>query len=119
MLTMRQEGRCFAIGRCCVPQRQEIAVNAAWRDESASTALSGGFGCWWWMRGIDELEQLAAEIATLLGACAEREGTPDAALMSQVVQHLQSALAQLMERQGMLVGPTPWWTQRQASRGQS
>jgi hypothetical protein len=68
------------------------------------------------MRGIHELEQLAAEIATLLDACAELEGTPDAALVKQIVQHVQSALTQLIERQGMLTGPMPWGTQWQERR---
>lgn len=64
-----------------------------------------------------ELEQLADDIARLSEACAELEGTPAAALIRQMTQHLQSALAELVERDGMLTVPLPWWTEWQDRGG--
>jgi len=57
---------------------------------------------------LPELEQLATDIADLSKACAELQGMEAAMLIEQMVRHLRSALEELAERQGMLVGDMPW-----------
>lgn len=59
---------------------------------------------------LSELEQLAEDIACLAQASVKAQGTADAWLIAQVMHHLQTMLEDLCEREGMLVGPMPWWT---------
>jgi hypothetical protein len=63
---------------------------------------------------LRELEQLAEDIAMLSRTGAQAKGTSDALMISQIIHHLRSALHDLCEREGMLTGPMPWWTQWQA-----
>lgn len=64
---------------------------------------------------LDGLEDLADDIARLSKACTDLEGTPVVFLIRQLVQHLRSALTELVERDGMLTVPLPWWTEWQGS----
>jgi len=66
---------------------------------------------------LHELQQLAEEIAHLSETYAQVEGTADAFLIAQIIRHLQAALNDLMEREGMLVGPMPWWSDWQEKEG--
>ena len=63
---------------------------------------------------LGELEPLAQDIASLSRAGVQAQGTADALLIAQIMHHLQAALDDLSQRQGMLAGPMPWWTQWQA-----
>jgi hypothetical protein len=56
-----------------------------------------------------DLQNLAADIASLSSVLAKAEGTDAALLIRQLLCHLQWVLEQLMDQPGMLVAPAPWW----------